>query len=350
MAMKAKHAFGALERVDESIKSGVIDSYDVLFVKDSEGKPYVGWVSKDGQKEIVDPYAEVEKLEIQVNAELKTKADASDVSALETEIAAKADASDVESLGNQIAAKADATEVEELGAEVATKANADEVEVKINETVATAKAYTDGKVEAAISEHMEKKYEIADVPVGTLVDYHESEIRVMCPENAVFTKQNVGAGGDANSYYMTFKTYVYNDNIVGYIEHLNGEADTEVLTTFSTDEYGRRYQPTWLALAKYDETSGTWTYYGKNSTKDKYIGWDYQIDWYDANGVMIASDCIRINLSNKDCHSVIEPYYVTGITGEVDTKIDEAVGTANAYTDAKIAEIAEASSYEIIEF
>ncbi|MBO5828722.1 MAG: hypothetical protein J6R59_09755 [Paludibacteraceae bacterium] len=59
MADKAKHAFGALERVDESISKGIIDSYDILFVKDADGKPYVGWVDKDGNKVIVQEDDEV---------------------------------------------------------------------------------------------------------------------------------------------------------------------------------------------------------------------------------------------------------------------------------------------------
>lgn len=162
------------------------------------------------------------------------------------------------------------------------------------------------------------KYNISAIPEGTLVNYGEKEIRVMCPANAEFVKQAVGTGGDPNSYYMTFKTYVPNDNIAGYIEHLNGKVDSEILTNFSTDEYGRKYQPTWLALAKYDEASDTWTYYGKNSTVNKYIGYDYQIDWYDANGVMVASDCIRINLSNEDCHNEITPYYISALEAKID--------------------------------
>lgn len=156
----------------------------------------------------------------------------------------------------------------------------------------------------------QKKYEIAGTPVGTLVDYRDKEIRVMCPVGTQFKTQAVGAGGDPNSYYMTFKTYVPNDNVVGYIEHLGDQVDEEILTTFSTDVYGRRYQPTWLALAKYDETTDTWTYYGEKSTTDKYIGYDYQIDWYDANGVVIASDKIRINLTNEVCHNEIKPFYM----------------------------------------
>ena len=36
-----------------------IDSYDILFVKDSNGKPYVGWIDKDGNKVIVQEEDEV---------------------------------------------------------------------------------------------------------------------------------------------------------------------------------------------------------------------------------------------------------------------------------------------------
>ena len=163
------------------------------------------------------------------------------------------------------------------------------------------------------------KYEITDVPVGTLVDYRDSEIRIMCPVNTEWTKQNVGAGGDANCYYLTFKTYAPSDDIVGYIEHLGNQVDEEILNTFSTDADGRRYQPTWLSLAKYDESTDTWTYYGANSSKEHYIGWDYQIDWYNADGVMVKSDCVRINLSNEECHFVIEPYYIAAVKAEVET-------------------------------
>lgn len=156
------------------------------------------------------------------------------------------------------------------------------------------------------------KYEVASTPEGTLVNYGEKEIRIMCPADAKFVKQQVGTGGDPNAYYITFRTYAPNDNAVGYIEHLGDQSDSEILTNFSIDEYGRRYQPTWLGIAKYNEVTDEWTYYGANSSTDKYIGWDYQIDWYNADGVMIASDSIRINLSNENCHNSLRPYYMTG--------------------------------------
>ena len=169
------------------------------------------------------------------------------------------------------------------------------------------------------------KYEISDTPYGTIVNYGDDEIRIMCPNDAEFVKQSVGVGGDVNSYYMTFKTYAPNDNVVGYIEHIGDQADAEILTDLKTDEYGRKYQPTWLSLAKFDNTSGVWNYLGKNSTEDKYIGWDYQIDWYDANGVMVASDAIRINLSNEDCHHSTKPYYMNHYaTVEQITNLQEA--------------------------
>ena len=154
-----------------------------------------------------------------------------------------------------------------------------------------------------------RKYDISSTPNGTIVNYGEKEIRIMCPADAEFTKQSVGEGGDPNSYYVTFKTYVPDDSVVGYIEHLGDQVDGEVLTNIVTDEYGRRYQPTWLAVAKYDESTSTWNYYGANSTVDRFIGWDYQIDWYNADNVRIATDSIRINLSNEDCHDCIRPYY-----------------------------------------
>lgn len=165
------------------------------------------------------------------------------------------------------------------------------------------------------------KYEITDAPLGTLIDYSDNEIRIMCPNDAVFTKQAVGTGGDANSYYVTFKTYAPNDAAVGYIEHLGGNSDSEILTDFSVDEYGRRYQPTWLGIAKLDTTTGVWTYYGKNSTDNKYIGWDYQIDWYNEDGIKIASDSIRINLSNENCHNTNTPYYVSALKAEMNNSM-----------------------------
>ena len=288
MADKAKHAFGALERVDESIASGKLDAYDVLFVKDANGKPYVGWVDKDGNKVIVENDTDLSGVE-------------ADISALEGQIA--------------------------------TKVGAEEVDEKINtavtDSVTSVKSYTDGKIEAAINEHMVKKYEITSVPEGTLVDYRDKEIRVMCPANTKWVKQSVGSTGNANMYYMGFKAYAP-EGAVGFKEGDRGVIVDEYFDFTGyfdgTDEYGRNYSICWLALASYNESTGEWTYYGGNSSADKYIGWTYVVEWYNANGIVIASDSVRINLSNEDCHSSIEPYYVADIMKEVDDKIAKSIG------------------------
>lgn len=277
MPNRAKHAFGMLENIDSALSNGAINAYDILFVKDANGKPYVGWIDKDGKKVIC-------------------QSEDVDLSGIEAEIA-------------------------NIETAMAEKANAKEV---------------DAKIAAAMGEHLTKKYEILDVPTGTLVDYGENEIRIMAPENSEWTLQNVGKGGDANTYYCTFKTYCP-DDAVGYIEHLGNQVDKEILTDLKTDEYGRKYQLTWLGLAKYDETADSWTYYGANSNENKYIGWDYQIDFFDANSVMIATDSIRINLSNENCHSAIKPYYVGSMMSEIETMVDEKVAEVN-------------SAYEIVEF
>ena len=290
---KTKFGFGSSSDVENAILGGKLNARDVLFLDENTDNPKIGWIKKDGTPVILtDEKADLTELE-------------ADVAKLEKELAAKANA-------------------EEVNAKIGKA---------VEDTVATANAYTNKVVEAAMDEHLTKKYEFTDVPAGTLVDYRDSEIRVMCPTHCQWTKQNVGIGGDPNCYYATFKTYVPSDDVVGYKEHLGSQSDTEILTDFHIDEFGRRYQPTWLALAKYDETTDTWTYYGKNSTNEKMTGWDYQIDWFNADGVMIASDSIRISLSNEACHYNNKPYYV----GAIEKQIEE-----------KIAEVE--SAYEIIEF
>lgn len=226
--------------------------------------------------------------------------------------------------------------------------SADVVDAKVLDAIAKSNAYVDSKVEATLDAYLKEKYEITDVPVGTLVNYYDNEIRVMCPSDSIWNKQNVGAGGDPNCYYVTLKTYFTDDDVAGYIEHLGDQVDAEILKDIKIDENGRRYQPTWLAVAKYDEATGTWSYYGTNSTQEKFIGWDYRIDQYNSDNKMIASDCVRINLSNEDCHFSTTPFYVAKAMDGVDAKVDEAVVSANAYTDKKIAEVA--SGYEIVEF
>jgi len=289
MAERAKHAHGSRKNLEAAIASKAIDAFDVLFLSGEDENPAMGWLDKNGNPIILSPADEV--------AELKTQVETT------------------------IAGKADAAVVEEIKTEMATKVTAEEVDAKVEAAVENAVAEIGNTPEKV-------EYEITDVPVGTLVDYREEEIRIMIPHDFQYMKQNVGAGGDPNTYYITFKSYVPSDAVTGYKKDLGGKADTEIKTELCTDSYGRRYKVIWLNVAVYDENTDTWSYFGKGSTKEHMIGWDYKIDWYNADGVVIASDSIRINLSNEDCHSVVEPYYVGKVMTEVDEKIAKAVEEA----------------------
>lgn len=177
------------------------------------------------------------------------------------------------------------------------------------------------KVEAtATLKHV--KYEISHKPVGTLVDYRDKEIRVMVPSDTKFELQNSGANTDANSYYIGLKAYAP-EGAVSFKEDLAEIISDNTMYYFEDndfagiDAYGRKYSICWLPVAKYDEEAKTWHRYGDQSTKEKYLGFYYSVEWYDANGVKIDSDCIRVNLSNETCHNNIEPYYMANVVKEV---------------------------------
>ena len=244
----------------------------------------------------------------------------------------------VESHGKEAANMA--TSIDTLYSLVGSTSVAEQIAAAGHITKAEAEETLLSKIEAAATlKHV--KYEISHKPVGTLVDYREKEIRVMCPADTQFTHQTGGANADANIYYIGFKAYApagavsfkedtaetISDNTMYYFEN-NDYA--------GIDKYGRKYSICWLAVAKYDEATQSWVRYGAKSTKEKYLGFYYSVEWYDANGVKIDSDCIRINLSNEECHNNIEPYYMSNIVkgvsvngvllDMVDGKVDIPVG------------------------
>jgi hypothetical protein len=197
--------------------------------------------------------------------------------------------------------------------------------VPVNDQISTAVGESEKKANV-IFEHV--KYEIDNTPIGTLIDYRDKEIRVMVPANTEWTKQTVGETGDSNMYYMSFKAYAP-DEAVSFKEGDRGVIIDEMFDfngDFSgTDTFGRKYSVCWFALASYNAASDTWTYFGKNSSAEKYIGWDYCVEWYNADGIVIAYDHVRINLSNEDCHFVNEPYYVSKVMKDVETMVEEKV-------------------------
>lgn len=94
MANKARHAFGLFENVDEALQSKVINAYDILFLKDENGNPYIGWIDKDGNKVIIDNSSELAALETAI----ATKASAEDISVLESKLSTKVDSETVQTM------------------------------------------------------------------------------------------------------------------------------------------------------------------------------------------------------------------------------------------------------------
>lgn len=166
-----------------------------------------------------------------------------------------------------------------------------------------------------------KAYEVSHKPAGTLVNYNGKEIRVMCPANTEWTVQQ--GGGDPNRYYIGFKAYAPSSDVVSFKESLATTMTDQTMYYFVDNEFagidanGRKYSIVWLPAAKLNDDN-TWTYYGANSTSEKFIGWYYCVEWYNASGVCVASDLIRINLANEDCARSIEPDYMSNYATKED--------------------------------
>lgn len=222
-----------------------------------------------------------------------------------------------------------------------------ELYAKIENALTESKTYTDKRMEIVMDEvddfdgrlYKKVRYEILNKPEGTIVDYRDKEIRIMCPADTKWSKQNVGANGDPNVYYVGFYAYAP-EGAVSFKESLDTKITDNTMYYFEgnafagIDSYDRKYSVCWLGVAYYDTSKNEWVYYGANSTEDKYIGWYYSVEWYNANGKIINTDCIRISLSNESCHSTINPSYANILA-------EEAARIANEYTDEQIVKILE---------
>lgn len=323
MADKAKFAYGSLANLDAALQSGAVDAFDLLCLVD-DGVARIGWVNKDGEPVIVDVpnddvlvvdklpetgktgviYIVGEVVYIWSGTQFIVISESTDVSDIKDRLAS------LEQLVSAFEERVSSIEEKaaELEVEVAAKIDAEEAEAR----------------------YLSRKYEIAYKPEGTLVDYREKEVRVTAPVDTQWALQQSGENANKNMYYMGFKAYAPED-AASFKEDMAETISDETMYYFEdnefagTDEYGRKYSIVWLPMAIYDEASDTWTYYGASSSVEQYIGWYYSVEWYNSDGMVIATDCIRINLANEDCHSAIEPYFIGNITAEVKKYVDEQV-------------------------
>lgn len=170
--------------------------------------------------------------------------------------------------------------------------NADTHQAAINKVIADYKA----ELKAC---YRPIKYEIKNIPAGTIVDYRDKEIRIFCPESVQFTTDTVDF-----VLYAPEGAVSLRDGDAGVIE------DTLITLPVETDQYGRKVYTRKLHIASYDNNTTSWIYAGKTSTTTKYVGWTYVIAWYDKDNRMIDTDILRINLSNKSCHLTLENSYI----------------------------------------
>ena len=193
--------------------------------------------------------------------------------------------------------------------EVKVEDNSEELKANIE---ALEKEIADLKETARIEKLNNVKYEVTNLPEGSFVDYREKEIRIYIPEDAEWQFQNVGENGNPNMYHFTFKAYAP-EGAHYFKEDDLAAIEDQTLYTFDgpaagIDKDGRKYSIGWMAAAV--NSNGAWTYFGKNSTKQHMIGFYYTVEWYDENEKLIGMDAIRISLANKDCFSMIEPFYI----------------------------------------
>lgn len=307
MANKAKIAYGSLANLSAALQSGVVDAFDILCLRD-EDVARIGWVDKNGNPVLVDVPGDDVLL-----VEALPETGKTGVIYIVGEVVYIWN-------GSKFISISESTDVSDIRERLASlEALATEMNSRIEDKL---------DVEEANAKYLQKKYDITNTPKGTLISYGEKEIRIMVPENTEWVKQNVGPTGNSNMYYMGFKAYAP-EGAVSFKKGDRGVILDEMFTFdddfAGTDEFGRNYSICWLALASYDASSDTWTYFGKNSSTEKYIGWDYVVEWYDENGTVLDFNQIRINLSNEECHFAVEPYYMVNITAEIKKYVDEQV-------------------------
>lgn len=180
-----------------------------------------------------------------------------------------------------------------------------------------------------------RKVEIGNVPTGTLVNYGQDEVRIMAPSDTVWTANR------EDKYYMSARLFApsnakYFRESLGEDKNITDETyyEFEGNDFAGIDEHGCKYSLVWLPMASL--ANDVWTYFGKNSSVEKFIGWYWHANWYDENKKLISSDIVRINLSNENCHSFEQPYYTTNYVTKTEAKNPLNVSGATAGQIVKI--------------
>lgn len=131
MPNQARHAYGKLDGVDNALKTGVIDAYDVLFL-DGDTEPKIGWVDKNGNARIVKSTEQVVTV-----TELPTSDGKENVIYLCNDEAYIWNGNECVAIGNDADVSAIETDVANLKTEMENKIDADTVDNKIETAISS---------------------------------------------------------------------------------------------------------------------------------------------------------------------------------------------------------------------
>lgn len=184
-----------------------------------------------------------------------------------------------------------------------------------------------------INDLYNNKYEFFNLLPGAYVSTNGKEYRIFFKDETPWKKQsNDGSNPNYRSdrYYISMRAYAPSDDVVGFKEATATSITDTKLYGFTAedfggiDKYGRKYSIIWLPVAK--EEAGDWTYSGDDSTDEKYKGWHYTVEWYDAAGNVVAADQIRINLANERNSITMLPTYLNDYATKKDLEEVEGNG------------------------
>ena len=173
------------------------------------------------------------------------------------------------------------------------------------------------------------KYEVISAVDGFLTDESQNDLRVYIPKGSHYELQSVGEGGQANQFYMTVRAWSPRADVTGCRkgDYKNYDRDFTSMESIKVDEKtGRPYVDFWLAIAYTQDNGATWKEYADLSTDNKYIGYNWMVEWY-VGDKLVSSGSKRITLVNtRDMFYNNKDWYIPSMEAKINenaSKLEE---------------------------
>ena len=154
--------------------------------------------------------------------------------------------------------------------------------------------------------------EITSWPTGSRFAYGEDYIRICAPNNQdAYSLQNVGEGGNANTYYGDIRFY-YPEGAVKFKEgNWNSTTSAPDMSTkpfcMIVDEHpgvdaetGKKYILDWVPFAYYAPSAKLWTPYGWNKPFGEFAKMFYRLQWFDEADNLLRDDFIEYQYASEE--------------------------------------------------